>query len=540
MGGVVYVGSGDGHVLAIDRLSGHTRWSYDAGSPVQSSPAAAAGLVFVESRDGAIHGIDAATGKRRWRVSTGPLLPLPWGHESGDVYLSSPNYSNGMVVVGAGDGYVYALDAATGTTRWRARTEGRVRGTPAVAGNRVFVGSVDGRVYAFDLVTGKQQWRYDTEGASLHSENFGFDRRSIQSSPAVVNGVVFVGARDGMLYALDANAGTLRWRYDHKISWVIGSPAVADGMVYVGSSDAHFLQALDAATGTEKWRTDAASTVWSSPAVAGTNVYYGDGAGRLHIGDRASGKDLAIFRTGAAIHSSPVVDGNLVVFGSEDGGVYAVRVSDTPPVKRAVFFDSTYLKISQIQNSAELSRYFANRGYAVLNAHALAEFLEARIADRAPSVVMFAIDALPKELTSAPVASSLFRRYLDSGGKVVWSGLPPMIWPVELDKERSGLQEIVWNAPSLLLGVNHDAALFDVRTVRATDDGKRWGLPARSRTAWSVAPASVSTVLGLDDMGLAASWVKNYGGPEGTGFVRVPVDDLLGAFLAAEYRPAKP
>jgi hypothetical protein len=34
--------------------------------------------------------------------------------------------------------------------------------------------------------------------------------------------------------------------------------------------------------------------------------------------------------------------------------------------------------------------------------------------------------------------------------------------------------------------------------------------------------------------------VKNYGGPEGTGFVRVPVDDLLGAFLAAEYRPAKP
>jgi outer membrane protein assembly factor BamB len=540
VGDVVYAASGDGHVLALDRNSGHTRWSYDAGSPVQSSPATAAGLVFVESRDGAIHGIDAKSGKRRWRTATGPTLPLPWGHESGDIYLSSPNYANGMVIVGAGDGFVYALDAATGATRWRARTEGRVRDTPAIAGNRVFVGSFDGRVYAFDLATGKQQWRYDTEGATLRSGNYGFDRRSIQSSPAVANGVVFVGARDGLLYALDANAGTPRWKYDHKISWVIGSPAVVDGMVYVGSSDAHFLQALDAATGVERWRTDAASTVWGSAAIAGKHVVYGDGAGRLHIGDRDTGKDLALFRTGAAIHSSPVVDGNLVVFGSDDGGVYALRISDSAPVKRAVFFDSTYLKISQLPNSPELSKYFANRGYEVLNAHALATFLEARIADRAPSVVVFAIDALPNEVATAPVTSSLVRRYLDRGGKIVWSGLPPMIWPVAPGKERGGLQEVVWNAPEQLLGVNHDAALFDVQTVRATDDGKRWGLPPKSRSAWSVSAAGVSQVLGLDDLGLAASWVKNYGGPEGTGFVRVPADDLLGVYLAAEYRPAKP
>ena len=47
------------------------------------------------------------------------------------------------------------------------------------------------------------------------------------------------------------------------------------------------------------------------------------------------------------------------------------------------------------------------------------------------------------------------------------------------------------------------------------------------------------TVLGLDDYGLAASWVRRYGGPEGTGFVRVPPDDMMTMFLAAEYRPGK-
>lgn len=40
-------------------------------------------------------------------------------------------------------------------------------------------------------------------------------------------------------------------------------------------------------------------------------------------------------------------------------------------------------------------------------------------------------------------------------------------------------------------------------------------------------------------MGLASSWVKNYGGPEGTGFVRVDAADLLGMYIAAEYRPPR-
>jgi hypothetical protein len=79
--------------------------------------------------------------------------------------------------------------------------------------------------------------------------------------------------------------------------------------------------------------------------------------------------------------------------------------------------------------------------------------------------------------------------------------------------------------------------LFDQRGARATPVGQRWGLTSRFRVTWSVAPAGVTNVLALDDWGLAGAWSKEYGGARGTGFVRVPPENVLSVYLAAEYRP---
>ena len=532
--GEVFIGSGDGGLYAFDLATGARRWRYDAASAVSSSPAVGGGLVYAEARDGSIFAVDAATGVRRWRVTTGKELPLPWGHESGDHFLSSPAYVDGMIVVGAGDGGIYALDAATGRKKWRAQTEGRVRASPAIANGRVYAGSYDGRVYCYDLTSGALRWRYETEGVTLKSGSYGFDRRSIQSSPAVEDGVVYVGARDGFLYALGADDGKLRWRVDHKISWIITSPAVSEHVVYDGSSDAHFAQALDS-SGAERWRFGADVPVWSSPAVADDLVYFGDAAGRVHAVDRATGKERWMFRTGATVFSSPVVAGDLVVVGSTDGGVYALRTGNGPPIKRAVFFDSAYLKAATVRQPDLTARYLANRGYQSVDAVALERFLTDRIADRAPSVVVFAIDQPPPSIVSAPLSESLLRRYLDAGGKVVWTGKPPLIFPIDLATGGAPpLSSMNWSAPNELLGVPHDAAIFDMRGVRATATGSRLGLPPRWRDSWSVAPAGVTTVLGLDEWGLAAAWIKRYGAKAGSGFVRVPGDDPMVIYEAAE------
>ena len=535
-GGVVFVGSGDGHIYALDLATGDRRWRYDAGSPVSSSPAVGGSLVYAAARDGSIVALDASTGVRRWRLTTGADLPLPWGHESGDHFISSPTYVNGTVVIGSGDGAVSAIDARTGRVRWRARTAGRVRSSPAVAEGRVFVGSYDGRVYCFDLASGAERWHYDTEGVTLASGSFGFDRRSIQSSPAVADGVVYVGARDGFLYALDAATGQLRWRVDHKVSWVITTPAVSEHTIFAGSSDAHFVQAVDT-TGRELWRVNTDVPVWSSPAIAGNLVFFGDGAGRVHAVDRRSGTERWMFRSGSTVFSSPAVAGRLVIFGSTDGSVYALRADDGPAVERAVFFDSTYLKAASVRQPDVTARTLVNRGYRMIDATALATFLGERIADRKPSVVVFAIDHAPEAVITKPYAQSLLRRYLDAGGKVVWTGKPPLIYPFDLAAGRfPPMSQMDWASPNDLLGVRHDAALFDARGVRATASGARLGLPPRWRDSWSVAPQGVTRVLGLDEWGLAAAWLKSYGGPEGTGFLRVPADDPLVAYLAAEWR----
>ena len=536
-GQTVYVGSGDGRLYALDRTTGERRWAFDAGNPIPSSPAVGGGAVYIGTRDGQFLAVDAATGRQRWKLTTGALMPWPWGHESGDVYTSSPAFVDGIVYFGAGDGRVYAVDAASGRERWRAQTGGRVRGSPAVDDARVYVGAADGRVYAFDRATGAERWRFETEGVKLKSGDFGYDRRTVQSSPSVSNGTVFVGARDGWIYAIDAASGRERWRFDHKISWINTSPAVLDGVVYAGSSDAQFVQALDAASGRELWRTTTGTT-WSSPSIAGDVVYVGDGQGRVHALDRKSGKALWSFRTGSTVHSSPTPAGDLVIVGSTDAGVYALRTGTTA-VHRAVFFDSAYIKSASTPDAAMLSRYFATRGYQVLDEKALGDFLQARAADRAPSVVVFAVDHLtPDVVDTAAFERSLFRRYLDAGGKVVWPGIPPVLFPRDPKTGTpGGLSALRWHHATKLLGVPHEAAMFDQRGVRATPAGRRWGLPTRWRGAWGIDPDRSITVLGLDEFGLATAWVKRYAGPEGTGFVRVPADDPLAVYVAAEYRP---
>jgi hypothetical protein len=413
-----------------------------------------------------------------------------------------------------------ALEGKTGKAVWRTDIGERIRSTPAIADGMVFVGTVQGRLHALALKDGSSRWKFDTEGTKLDSAKFGYDRRSIQSSPAVANGVVYFGARDGWVYAIGANDGKERWRYDHHISWIITSPAVADGVVYDASSDGAFVQALNAADGTERWRTKTGAPLWSSPAICGGMLYIGDHSGFLRALDRTTGHELWFFRSAGDILSSPVVSGELVIFASSDGSIYALHVGRDVVVRRAYFPSEGEEQL--------VDKMLTNRKYETLDAAGVASFLR----DRTASVIVFNSDP-PAEIIP------LLRPYLDAGGKVVWTGIPPALWPPDPKSgKRTGLDQLDYDAPGRMFGVDHSQALFDKRGVRATRIGERWGLTGYWRGTWGVAPSAVTEVLGLDEWGLATAWVKNYGGPAGTGLVRVPGDDPVKLYFAAEYRPA--
>jgi outer membrane protein assembly factor BamB len=100
----------------------------------------------------------------------------------------------------------------------------------------------------------------------------------VDSSPAVVDGRVFIGSNDGHMYCLDALTGVKLWNYTTG-DWVVSSPAVADGLLFVGSFD-HTFYCLNTSDGRHVWNYTTGGMISASPAIANGIVYVGslDGA----------------------------------------------------------------------------------------------------------------------------------------------------------------------------------------------------------------------------------------------------------------------
>src|SRR6185369_15947545 len=95
---------------------------------------------------------------------------------------------------------VYSSPAGISTVKWKFKTGGKVFSSPAVADGVVYVGSSDNSLYALAAADGAVRWKAATGGA-------------VNSSPAVVDGVVFFTSRDGNLYAVNAAEGKLKWTF---------------------------------------------------------------------------------------------------------------------------------------------------------------------------------------------------------------------------------------------------------------------------------------------------------------------------------------
>jgi outer membrane protein assembly factor BamB len=372
VGGIVYAGSGDGNLYAVDGESGTLKWKFQTGGRAPSSPAVDGGVVFINSYSGYFFAVDAATGKKKWAFKTGGERRFAGKHLHGsapaaetmpdpfDFYLSSPAVWQGAVYFGSGDGNVYALDASTGTLKWKFQTGDVVHASPAITGGTLFIGSWDSFFYALDAATGKEKWGFKTgEDPDTHNQV------GIQSSAAVMDGMVYFGCRDSNLYALDAATGEKKWAFNNKGSWVIGSPAVRDGKVYFATSDTGTFYEVDAKTGTPVFSLSYNHwPLFSSPAIAGNLAYIGSHEGKLFAIDLAARKTAWTFSTdgsaqnGAtytkadgtpnyeavftddfydtmvvavdkllgvgAVLSSPVVSGNVIYVGSSDGNLYAL------------------------------------------------------------------------------------------------------------------------------------------------------------------------------------------------------------------------
>lgn len=315
-GGVIYVGSTDRNLYALDAATGAEKWKFTTGSAVVSSPAVSGNSVYFESYDGFFYALDTATGKLEWKFETAnerrfeakhlhgllpaaEIMPDPW-----DFFLSSPAVWQGAVYFGSGDGNVYALDAATGAKKWSFKTGDVVHSSPAIAGGMLYIGSWDGYFYALDAATGEKKWSFKTgDDPAIHNHV------GIQSSPVVADGTVYFGCRDANVYALDAATGKEKWVYSTRGSWVNNSPVVYDGKVYFGWSLPGRLEAVDAKAGERVSTVDTKVPMFSSMAISDGMIYAGTFDGKLTAYDVASQKPAWTFQTdGSKEHLSALTN----------------------------------------------------------------------------------------------------------------------------------------------------------------------------------------------------------------------------------------
>ena len=200
-----------GLLIAMNARTGRELWSFRPGA-IESSPLIVDGVIYFGSWDRHVYAIDAKTKRVRWRFRTD------------DRVVAGPAYSRGTIYVPSNSGRLYAIDARTGRERWRASSFSRFGrreyfyATPTVAYGRVFIGNADGYVYSFGAKSGKLIW---AQRAGTY----------VYTAAAVWHKTVYVGTWDGYVVAFDAATGATRWRHDSP-GGVSGAPTVMDGLLY--------------------------------------------------------------------------------------------------------------------------------------------------------------------------------------------------------------------------------------------------------------------------------------------------------------------
>ncbi len=301
VGDLVFIGSYDSNLYALQARDGTLRWKFPTHGGVVSQPASDGRLVFFGSQDRHIYALRARDATLVWKIPT-----------NGAVY-SSPWYAERVLFVGSDDGYLYAIHTQRGQVLWRFAAGAPIRSAPIMAGDLVLFGSEDGDFFAV-TPDGREKWRVRA-------------RRGIHCRPAVADGVVYFTSVDGNLYAVDQETGwvLMKHRFGRpSISW----PVVAEGVVYVGAANGVFY-ALNTRRLKVLWEFQTGHQVNGGALIHGEAVYFGATDQFVYSLYRRSGQLRWKFRTQGAITGTPVPDtrGTLMYIGAFDGRLYALPLT---------------------------------------------------------------------------------------------------------------------------------------------------------------------------------------------------------------------
>ena len=322
----------DGYIYCLDQKSGKEIWKFKTagekvfsapglhGMPEKernlddpwdmflSSPVVADGIIYVGCGEGIFYALDAKTGEKKWEFKTG------------NVIHSSPAFANQTVYFGSWDSYLYALNAADGSLKWKFKTgidtvyynQVGFQSSPVLYNGIVYSGCRDANVWAIDAVTGELKWKYYNNGSW------------VIATPAVHNDTLYYETSDShKVNALSADSGKLLYSVDCK-TYGFSSPALTNGILYLGTHGGSMM-ALETKTGKAIWEFRTPSSLANRDSIIAENGEFNYPKIFTENTYEANMKSVDRIYSVGSILSSPAVLNGMVYFGSADSCVYALH-----------------------------------------------------------------------------------------------------------------------------------------------------------------------------------------------------------------------
>jgi outer membrane protein assembly factor BamB len=324
----VHVPCEDGKVYTLD-ANGALLWSYDTNSPVLSAASVGPdGSIYLGTESGRLYAVDIDGNLR-------------WTHTADGFIYSSPAVSpdGNSIYVCSSDGVVCAL-GADGSKLWTFQTKdttgigSSILASPAVGRDgTVYVAALrDPNLYALDPNGGSVKWVCNFEYlihplAPDASTYFGWPLASPVVGP---NGTIYQTLLyDPNLYAIDPNTGDIQWSVRRTEYWPYKDPSGCSepalgpgGMIYVGASDAN-LWAVDP-NGSTRWMTRLGMTTGLTLTVGSDGlIYAADNDGWLCVLD-ANGNELSRFYSGGWLNSPIIAVDDTIIIADVNNKVWAI------------------------------------------------------------------------------------------------------------------------------------------------------------------------------------------------------------------------
>jgi outer membrane protein assembly factor BamB len=338
--GIVYFGSQDHNVYAVNAKSGNLIWKFATNNTIESSVAVADNKVVTGAEDGYVYCLDAYTGKMQWKTFVNANLPVTYG--SAVMIRSSPAIIDGRVFIGSLDGNIYALNFTDGAVAWKYQTGGWIKSSPTISDGAVYVTSETpdtGTIYKLDVADGDLIWKQ-----SIPYEVQFTGGNDMIGTPTVADGKVFTSANLRTYYCLNAQNGNIIWNFTNPEAneFIVSSPIYLNGQVFI--VDKFDITCLDASTGQKIWNTFTGDEYYVSPSYADGKIYIVTSERNIFIFDAVTGEKLDRYILPSASWSSPTPYDGLLFIGSKDWNLYCLGEYNTNTMTITLQADKAQLK----------------------------------------------------------------------------------------------------------------------------------------------------------------------------------------------------